>query len=120
GSLVYANVFARPPAEVFAEHWPAGLSRTAMDPYYDLVATMLEVGPITRDHVTGSLPGRTRAMEGAVASIHRPAATARPLLAVTFSGPDADRDVLVPNRHGVGQRGCSFSGECVLGCNRGA
>src|SRR5690606_33075387 len=25
-----------------------------------------------------------------------------------------------PNRHGVPQRGCAFTGECVIGCDRGA
>ena len=38
GSLVYANVQMRPPSDLFDEGWPAGYSRRALDPYYDLVA----------------------------------------------------------------------------------
>jgi cholesterol oxidase len=43
GSLIYANVHLRPPEDVFARGWPAGYSRLALDPYYDLVAHMLGV-----------------------------------------------------------------------------
>jgi choline dehydrogenase-like flavoprotein len=43
GSLIYANVHLRPPDDVFASGWPAGYSRPALDPYYDLVAHALEV-----------------------------------------------------------------------------
>ena len=36
GSLVYANVQLRAPAEVFDDpHWPAAVDRSALDPYYD-------------------------------------------------------------------------------------
>ena len=41
GSLIYANVHLRPPAETFATDWPEGYSREALDPYFDLVAHML-------------------------------------------------------------------------------
>jgi cholesterol oxidase len=40
GSLIYANVQMRPPADVFDHGWPSGYTRTALDPYYDLVAHM--------------------------------------------------------------------------------
>jgi choline dehydrogenase-like flavoprotein len=43
GSLIYANVHLRPPDDVFASGWPAGYSRSALDPYYDLVAHALQV-----------------------------------------------------------------------------
>src|SRR6266481_7337521 len=47
GSLIYANVHLRAPADVFAAGWPTGYSRTARDPYYDLVAYLLDIAPIT-------------------------------------------------------------------------
>src|SRR5216683_6111463 len=36
GSLIYANVHLRAPQAVFDHGWPAGYSRAALDPYYDL------------------------------------------------------------------------------------
>lgn len=109
GSLVYANVFARPPREVF-ESWPPGYDRGSLDPYYDLAAHMLRVRPVGVDHLTGTAPPRTEAMEGAVSRLHRPAGTVRPLLAVNF----ADH----PGQPRAGE--CTFVGECMFGCNEGA
>lgn len=109
GSLVYANVFARPPHEVF-DAWPAGFDRGTLDPYYDLVAHMLGVSPVGTDPVTGDVPARTIAMEQSAARMHRPAGTVRPLLAVTFAGPGA---APAPGT-------CTFVGECMFGCNEGA
>ena len=118
GSLVYANVFARPPQEVFEDGaWPAGYSRAALDPYYDLAAHMLEVAPVAPDPATGRLPRRTTALEEVVERMGRRAGTVRPNLAVRFRD---DPDTWTPNVHGVPQRGCTFTGECVVGCNQGA
>src|SRR5262249_50363838 len=56
GSLVYANVHLRPPGQIFApappgntkdpEGWPAVYSRDELNPYYDIVAAALRVGPL--------------------------------------------------------------------------
>src|ERR1700733_9977620 len=35
GSLVYANVQLRAPADVFHRGWPRAIDRDALDPYYD-------------------------------------------------------------------------------------
>jgi cholesterol oxidase len=35
GSLVYANVQLRTPADVFEQGWPRAIDREALDPYYD-------------------------------------------------------------------------------------
>ena len=117
GSLVYANVFARPSDETFRPHWPDSYSRATLDRYFDLAAYMLEVRPVQADPATGEVPVRTRAMEDLVQQMDRAAGTVRPNLAVRFT---ADPDMPVANRHGILQHGCTFIGECVIGCNQGA
>ncbi len=117
GSLIYANVFARPSDETFRPHWPVSYSRASLDRYFDLAAHMLEIRPIQADPVSGEVPVRTRAMEDLVKRMDRAAGTVRPNLAVRFA---AEPNVPQPNRHGVLQHGCTFVGECVVGCNQGA
>jgi cholesterol oxidase len=114
---VYANVFARPSDETFRPYWPDSYSRATLDRYFDLAAHMLDVGPIQVDPATGDVPVRTRAMEDLVERMDQAAGTVRPSLAVRFS---ADPNVPLANRHGVLQHGCTFVGECVIGCNQGA
>lgn len=116
GSLAYANVFARPFDAALDERWPAHLRRAELDPYYDLAAHMLDVSPTADDPRTGAPPARTTLIEGLMTGGDRREATVRPNLAVTFGDPDTWR----PNKHGVPRRGCSFVGECVIGCNQGA
>ena len=117
GSLIYANVFARPSDETFRPYWPVSYSRASLDRYFDLAAHMLEIRRIQADPVTGEVPVRTRAMEDLVERMDRAAGTVRPNLAVRFA---AEPNVPQPNRHGVLQHGCTFVGECVIGCNQGA
>jgi len=117
GSLIYANVFARPSDETFRPYWPVSYSRASLDRYFDLAAHMIEIGPIQADPVTGDVPVRTRAMEDLVERMDRAAGTVRPNLAVRFA---AEPNVPQPNRHGFLQHGCTFVGECVVGCNQGA
>ncbi|NHC45338.1 GMC oxidoreductase [Motilibacter aurantiacus] len=116
GSLVYANVALRPPAEVFDEQWPAGWTRAELDPYYDLASTMLGVGPVQHDPATGELPPKTLLVEEAHQRTGRASTSLRPNLAITFGDPSTP----VVNRFGVAQPGCSFCGECDIGCNTGA
>ncbi|APU14248.1 MULTISPECIES: GMC oxidoreductase [Actinoalloteichus] len=116
GSLVYANVFARPFGQALGEQWPAHLRREELDPYYDLAAHMMGVSPVGNDPRTGKVPPRTELMEGLLKGTDKDEATVRPNLAVTFGDPDTWR----PNVHGAPRRGCAFVGECVIGCNHGA
>lgn len=116
GSLAYANVFARPSDAAMDPRWPGHLRRETLDPYYDLAAHMLEVTPVGDDPRTSAPPPRTALIEQLMAGSDRPEATVRPNLAVTFGDPSVWR----PNRHGVARRGCSFVGDCVIGCNQGA
>ena len=114
GSLVYANVFARPFDDVLDTRWPAHQRREVLDPYYDLAAHMLGVAPVGDDPRTGSPPPRTSVIEDLMQML--PEVATRPNLAVTFGDPYTWR----PNRYGVQQRGCAFVGECIIGCNHGA
>src|SRR5690606_36038095 len=109
-------VFARPSDAAMNPRWPGHLRRETLDPYYDLAAHMLEVTPVGDDPRTSAPPPRTALIEQLMAGSDRPEATVRPNLAVTFGDPSVWR----PNRHGVLRRGCSFVGDCVIGCNQGA
>ncbi|GAB7192658.1 hypothetical protein NUM3379_33670 [Kineococcus sp. NUM-3379] len=116
GSLVYANVAMRPPAPVFDAAWPAGYTREALDPYYDLVATMLGLSPVPADPRTGELPPKTRAARLAAERLGHADGFFRPNLAVTFGDPGTP----VVNAFGRTQTGCSFCGQCDIGCNTGS
>ena len=113
GSLVYANVAMRPPEEVFAKSWPEPYTRAALEPYYDLVAHMLDVRPVPGDPRTGELPPKTRLMAKAADLLGYADGFFHPNLAVRFQ----DRG---PNRFGITQGPCTFSGQCDIGCNEGA
>lgn len=116
GSLVYANVFARPFEETLDHRWPDHLRRKELDPYYDLAAHMMGIGPVGDDPRTGKVPPRTQLLEQLLQHSDKAEATVRPNLAVTFGDPETWR----PNVHGAQRRGCAFVGECVIGCNHGA
>jgi cholesterol oxidase len=114
GSLIYANVQMRPPADLFDDGWPRGLTRSTLDPYYDLVAHMLDIRPIEPDPATGKMPTKTRLMEQAAIRLGREAQLFRPNIAVRFEGAG---ERLSPNKFGALQSGCLHCGECDIGCN---
>lgn len=114
GSLIYANVHLRPVPDVFAQGWPAGYDRPSLDPYYDLVAYMLDVKPITA--MTGELPPKTRLMAKMADKLGRSAQFCYPNIAVELDHPGEVR----PNKFGVPQGGCAHCGECDVGCNEHA
>jgi cholesterol oxidase len=114
GSLIYANVQMRPPADAFDRGWPTGYTRASLDPYYDLVAHMLDIRPVEPDPATGALPAKTTLVEDAASRLGRRAQTFRPNIAVRFEGAGQPP---VPNRFGAPQSGCMHCGECDIGCN---
>jgi cholesterol oxidase len=129
GSLIYANVHLRAPADAFALGWPQEYSRQVLDPYYDLVAFMLDVKPITESKhrkVPGSAPGdpkmepaadgrppKALEMVNAVNALGRADQFCYPNLALDFGEPGVSH----PNKFGVEQKGCVYCGECDIGCN---
>lgn len=112
GSLVYSNVHLRAPQFVFENGWPGGYSRAALNPYYDLVAYMLDIAPITSARFN-PLPPKARLMEQAARQLGRGENFCFPNLAIDFHEPGQ----LHRNKFGVEQQGCNFCGECTLGCN---
>lgn len=118
GSLIYANVHYRPPDDVFdPQHWlrDQGFSRDGLAEYYDLVAYMLDIGPISPSQPK-TLPPKTLLMEQAAATLGRSGQSFRPNLAVNFGPPGTWAD----NKFGRAQSGCSHCAECDIGCNTAA
>jgi cholesterol oxidase len=105
GSLVYANVQLRAPADVFEEQsWPDVITRTELDPYYDRTEEALDPQETPADP---ALP-KIRAFD-AMAE-HAGRTPERLPLAVHFGES---------RRHpfsGVFQQGCQNLGRCDAGC----
>jgi cholesterol oxidase len=112
GSLIYANVHLRAPIEVFEKGWPRGYTRAALDPYYDLVAYMLDINPITKSQYLG-IPTKTKLMRTIADQLGRTQQFCYPNIAVDFSAPRIRHQ----NKFGATQEGCDFCGECDIGCN---
>jgi cholesterol oxidase len=102
GSLVYANVQLRAPADVFLNGWPKAIDRGVLDPYYDRTEEALL--PM---ETPGELP-KMRAFAAAGQSIGKQAQ--RLPLAVNF---EADR---THPFSGIRQGVCENLGRCDIGC----
>ncbi len=104
GSLIYANIHIRPDAVVFDDpRWPAGVTRTQLDPYYKKVAERFRVQPLPEEI---SLPKRD-AFRRAAAQLNREVFD--PDMAVSWVSPDEP-----------GRAACALLAECEFGCNVGA
>jgi cholesterol oxidase len=108
GSLVYANVQLRAPADLFDAGWPAAIDRAALDPWYDRTEDALD------PRTTPDEPPLAKV--GAFAEAGRRAGkeAQRLPLAIHFG-----EDRLHPFS-GVPQQGCTNLGRCDAGCPRGA
>ena len=132
GSLIYANVMLRKPAEWFTQphpHRPGvwerwSFTREDLDPHYDAVGEFLdlETTPVSKDPADPFHLPKTAAFRAAAG----PDTELAPL-AVRFRDvagnpavgaplPDAD----YPNIFGAHRRSCALIGECDIGCNEGA
>jgi cholesterol oxidase len=102
GSLVYANVQLRAPADVFAQGWPEAIDRQVLDPYYDRTEAAL---------LPMEVPEELPKMQAfAAAGRHVGKQAQRLPLAVNFEG-----DRLHPFS-GVPQKRCENLGRCDIGC----
>lgn len=104
GSLIYANIHIRPDPVVFEDpRWPRAINRQSLDPYYDRVASMLNIAPIPAD------------VKLVKRDVYRAAARQvgrevfDPDMAVRWSGPAQD-----------GREPCRLVAECEFGCQYGA
>ncbi len=121
GSLIYANVLYRMPADFF-EGWPAGITRQVLDPYYERVEQTMEASPypFETDPYYRDTPKAHWMKEAAGKLTDAPDAIEPhrfhfPKLAVRFSGDFPGHQTL--NSHGVIQSKCNKCGECDIGCN---
>jgi cholesterol oxidase len=102
GSLVYANVQLRAPADVFERDWPQAIDRQALDPYYDRTEAAL---------LPMEVPEELPKMQAFATAGKRVGKQAERLpLAVNFEG-----DRLHPFS-GVPQKRCENLGRCDIGC----
>jgi cholesterol oxidase len=106
GSLVYANVQLRAPAEVFEDDaWPDAIDRDELDPWYDLTENALQPVPTPAD------PPIPKALTFAAAG-RRAGREANPLPIAVYFGEE-------PREHpfsGVHQKPCENLGRCDIGC----
>ena len=126
GSLIYANVFMRPPAWVFDSQWPTNLSLQQLEPYYRVAQSVLGANPIPpsnndkRRHIK-----RTHLFAQFASNQNQP--TKRADICVFFGNDYANSagHVAAPlaigeqqkNRYGATQTSCTYCGECDVGCN---
>ena len=108
GSLVYANVHIQPPSEVFDQGWPSSYKLASLQPYYNLVAYMLNLAPITRS--AHALPPKSEKIKQAAKDLGRGAQFFFPNLAVNFGQNPTLSGYNAPDK-------CNYCGECVIGCN---
>lgn len=105
GSLVYANVQLRAPADVFEESpWPAAITRTELDEYYDRTEEALD------PQLTPTEPALPKIRAFDAMAAHAGRMPERLPLAVHFGES---------RRHpfsGVFQQGCQNLGLCDAGC----
>lgn len=121
GSLIYANVLYRMPADFFAG-WPSGITRTELDPYYDRVEHTMEASPYPfetdpyyRDTPKAHWMKQVSAKLADASDTLVPHQFHFPKLAVRFEGDFPGHQTV--NSHGVIQSKCNKCGECDIGCN---
>lgn len=104
GSLIYANIHVRPDPIIFDDaRWPRSFTRQSLDPYYDRVASMLEVEPLP----TNISLRKRDVFRDAAKSLNRE----------VF---DPDEAVAWTNAPGPGRSACKLCAECEFGCQHGA
>lgn len=105
GSLLYANVHLRPPADRFDnEHWPSKFHKEALEGYYDLAAFMLDAAPIAKR--PGDPFTKTLKLDAVIEKLGRE--PFRPPLAINY--------VEGRNKFGEWQGACTGCGKCCTGC----
>ena len=118
GSLIYANVFMRPPEAVFAEGWPKSITRSGLEPYYQIAKAVLGARPMPQN----GDPRRRVVRAELFREVARKEGRDSQLCDINvFFGNDFDKltpiGVQEKNRYGALQTSCVYCGECDVGCN---
>jgi cholesterol oxidase len=124
GSLIYANVFLRPPAHVFSSCWPAGVDYNLLRPYYDVARSVLGARPIPhwRDDPRRFV-ARTKLFQDFAGRQRRESKLADICVFFGNGYSYASQSAPLPiglqekNRYGAAQTSCNYCGECDTGCN---
>ena len=118
GSLIYANVFLRPPDEVFDDRWPASCKKANLEPYYAVAKEVLGARPIPQDGDPRRRMVRTELFQQVAKANGR---TSHMLDINVFFGNDFDKPLPIGqqdrNRYGAVQTSCVYCAECDAGCN---
>src|SRR5215813_4276730 len=118
GSLIYANVFLEPPDAVFAQGWPKGLNKQTLQPYYQVVKSVLGARPIPQTVD----PRRRIIRTDLFQQIAREEGRDSQLVDINvffgnnFNDP-LPMGVQDKNRYGALQTSCVYCAECDVGCN---
>jgi cholesterol oxidase len=104
GSLVYANVQLRAPADVFEQGWPAAITRAELEPWYDKTEDALQPRTTPADPALRKV--------SAFAAAGRGAGREADLLPIAVHFGEAREHPF----SGVPQEGCQNLGRCDLGC----
>jgi cholesterol oxidase len=126
GSLIYANVFLRPPEVVFEKGWPSTLRRSVLAPYYDVAQDVLgakTIPPAPEGKQDRRYVQRTTQFQRFAREEGLPTKLAD--ICVYFgneysyrAGPQPTAiGVQEKNRYGAIQTSCTYCGECDIGCN---
>jgi cholesterol oxidase len=121
GSLIYANVLMRMPAENF-QGWPEEINRNTLDIYYDKVIDTMEASSYpfetdpyyTNTQKTHVLQKISKTLEKSDDAVSDPKFIF-PHLAIRFEGSFPGEQM--KNKHGAIQSKCTKCGECDIGCN---
>lgn len=117
GSLIWANVVVAPPESVFAQGWPAEVTRQSLDEYYRRADTFLRpvLVPGLLQQQGEQFNTRAAALRQAAAQVGRPWQAVK--VAVDFGNPESARQ----NGFGTArQLGCNLCGLCTAGCPQNA
>ncbi|MDX1433186.1 MAG: GMC oxidoreductase [Gammaproteobacteria bacterium] len=118
GSLIYANVFLEPPAEVFDARWPATCKKSELAPYYRVAREVLGARPIPQNGDPRRRVVRTELFQRVARELGRKSELAD---INVFFGNDFDDPLPIGhqdrNRYGALQTSCTYCAECDLGCN---
>jgi len=126
GSLIYANVFLRPPEVVFEKGWPSTIRRNVLAPYYDVAQAVLgarTIPPATEGKKDRRFILRTAQFQKFAREEGLPTKLAD--ICVYFGNDYSYHGSPQPtaigvqekNRYGALQTSCTYCGECDIGCN---